>query len=78
LGSSLFLPFGLRLAAARALVLHRALDRAATITKELAKAGDESPPSSDDGMHILKWFFSRSPEEKTAMFEALKSGWTSK
>jgi hypothetical protein len=78
LGSSLFLPFGLRLAAARALVLHRALDRAATITKELAKAGDESPPTSDDGMHILKWFFSRSPEEKTAMFEALKSGWTNK
>lgn len=78
LGSSLLLPFGLRLAAARALVLHRALDRAATISKELAKAGDESPPTSDDGMHILKWFFSRSPEEKTAMFEALKSGWTSK
>jgi hypothetical protein len=74
----LLLPFGLRLAAARALVLHRALDRAATITKELAKAGDESAPTSDDGMHILKWFFSRSPEEKTAMFEALKSGWTSK
>ena len=45
-GSSLLLPFGLRLAAARALVLHRALDRAATITKELAKAGDESPPTS--------------------------------
>jgi hypothetical protein len=72
------LPFGLRLAAARALVLHRALDRAATISKELAKAGDESAPTSDDGMHILKWFFSRSPEEKTAMFDALKSGWTSK
>jgi hypothetical protein len=59
-------------------VLHRALDRAATITKELAKGGDECPPSSDDGLHILKWFFSRSPEEKTAMFEALKSGWTNK
>ena len=77
-GSPLLLPFGLRLAAARTLVLHRALDRAATISKELAKSGDESSPTSDDGMHILKWFFSRSPEEKTAMFEALKSGWTSK
>jgi hypothetical protein len=40
-GSSLLFPFGLRLAAARALQLHRAFDRAATISKSLAKVDDE-------------------------------------
>jgi hypothetical protein len=41
-GSSLLFPFGFRLAAARALQLHRALDRAATISKTLAKVDDEN------------------------------------
>jgi hypothetical protein len=40
-GSSRLFPFGLRLAAARALQFHRALDRAATISKALAEVDDE-------------------------------------
>jgi hypothetical protein len=53
-GTSLFLPFGLRLAAARALVLHRALNRAATISKALAKVGDEDGLDVED---LVEKFF---------------------
>jgi hypothetical protein len=77
-GSPLFLRYGLRLAAARTLVLHRALERAATISKELAKSGEDHEFEPDDKLHIFKWFFSRSPDEKKAMFELMQSYWKDK
>jgi hypothetical protein len=77
-GSPLFLPYGLRIAAARTLVLHRALERAAEISKALAKSGEDHEHEPDDKQHVFKWFFSRSPEEKKAMFELMQSYWKDK
>jgi hypothetical protein len=68
--SPLLLPFGLRLAAARTLVLHRALERAATITKELAKGG------GDDKDQAFKWMMTRTPDEKKALVELMKMFWS--
>lgn len=77
-GSPFFLPYGLRLAAARTLVLHRALERAATISKQMAKCDEDDSCEPDDKEHLFKWFFSRTPDEKKAMFELMQSYWKNK
>jgi hypothetical protein len=53
-GASLFFPFGLRFAMARALMLNRALDRAATISKALTKGCDDADCTSEE---MVQQFF---------------------
>ena len=71
----LFLPFGLRLAAARTLVLHRALERAAKISGELAKAGAGTAPRSDRLEQLFDWILARKPEDREVLVKFARMFW---
>jgi hypothetical protein len=73
--SPLFLPFGLRLAAARALVLHRALARAAKVTGELVKAGDGTGQKPDVVDQLFEGILSRSTADREAVAKFVRSVW---
>ena len=76
--SPLLLPFGLRLAAARALVLHRALERAAKITGELAKAPTSSNAQATgkiDLAQIVPLFFSLDQKSQVEATKVLLEAW---
>ena len=75
-GNPLLLPLGLRLAAARTLMLHRTLERAATISKAWAKRDDDD--KSDRPEQLLKWIVSRTPDEKKAVVEMMRAFWSNK
>jgi hypothetical protein len=74
-GNPLFLPFGLRLAAARTLVLHRALERAAKISGELAKAGASTAQTSDRLEQLFDRILARKPEDREALVKLARIFW---
>ncbi len=74
-GNPLFLPFGLRLAAARTLVLHRALERAAKISGELAKAGGGTAETSDRLEQLFDRILARKPEDREALVKLARIFW---
>jgi hypothetical protein len=74
-GNPLFLPFGLRLAAARTLVLHRALERAAKISGELAKAGAGTAQTSDRLEQLFDRILARKPEDREALVKLARIFW---
>jgi hypothetical protein len=74
-GNPLFLPFGLRLAAARVLVIQRALERAAKISGELAKAGAGTTHKSDRMEQLLDWVVEREPKDREALVKFMRAFW---
>ena len=74
-GNPLFLPLGLRLAAARTLMLHRALERAAKISGELAKAGAGKAQTSDRLEQLFDRILARKPEDREALVKLARIFW---
>ena len=74
-GSSLLFPLGLRMGAARALALGRALERAAKVSSQLTKARDGSAGTPDFMQQFFKAILAQTPDERRILAEFMRSYW---
>jgi len=74
-GSSLLFPLGLRMGAARALALGRALEHAAKVSSQLTKARDGGGGTPDFMQQFFKAILAQTPDERRVLAEFMRSYW---
>ncbi len=74
-GSPFLFPLGLRMGAARALALGRALEHAAKVSSQLTKARDGGGGTPDFMQQFFKAILAQTPDERRVLAEFMRSYW---